>query len=587
MSPPRNDDSVEFSAEAAPVRRGTGPAVAPSFKSIRTVLIAIAVFASAGIAFALWLRGIPAGRPDPRAWFNVFYVLFARNEPLGLACVALFSAASLVLLRKRNHNRGSSAAEVPDHRAPWLIGGLAVFAFVVTALGTHFVCHNYSLTADEYMSDFQAKIFLHGKVLAEVPLQWHDAIGVLRPTFVDYFPNLHAWKSTYFPAYAAMRAVFLSVDLQSLLNPLLTGLTIVALYGTARNIWPEDKENALVATALLATSSQFLLMGMTAYAMPAHLALNTTWLWLYSQPNRKRFYLAPFIGVAAIGLHQPIVHALFAAPFLLRLPLQRRWRATAVFAIIYLAGCAGWAAWRAHYMAPSASSGGVGSIFRIANPRMAIIQPMNLLLIIGWSSLATPLLALLGFRRFFRLPSIVQDAAISCFLTFGFYYFFYLDQAHGWGYRYFHGTLSCMILVAVVGWRGLRESIGASTARKFLVAGFAVSIAIQLPLRCWQAESVVRPFARASAALHALPVEIVAFDPRGAWYSADLIRNDPFLAERPIIVSLLGLNQKSVEVLSKAGRAQFLERDTLAKFGLWTERFDDNRHDPFRLGRGK
>ena len=40
----------------------------------------------------------------------------------------------------------------------------------------------------------------------------------------------------------------------------------------------------------------------------------------------------------------------------------------------------------------------------------------------------------------FRLPPILQDATFSCLLTFGFYFFFYLDQAHGWGYRYFHGA---------------------------------------------------------------------------------------------------------------------------------------------------
>ena len=82
--------------------------------------------------------------------------------------------------------------------------------------------------------------------------------------------------------------------------------------------------------------------------MPAHLALNTIWLWLYSRPDRRAFYLAPFVGVVAIGLHQPIVHALFVAPFLVRLVLQRRWRTVGIFTVIYLAGCLGWFMWKAH-----------------------------------------------------------------------------------------------------------------------------------------------------------------------------------------------------------------------------------------------
>ena len=173
--------------------------------------------------------------------------------------------------------------------------------------------------ADEYLGDFQARIFLHGKIQAEVPLRFVDAIRVVKPIYVDYFPATHSWNATYLPVYAALRAVFQSVNLQSLLNPFLAAITILALYACARNIWPESKTHAVIAIALLASSSQFLIMSMTAYAMPAHLALNTIWLWLYSQSDRRAFYLAPFVGALAIGLHQPIVHALFVLPFLARL----------------------------------------------------------------------------------------------------------------------------------------------------------------------------------------------------------------------------------------------------------------------------
>ncbi len=99
-------------------------------------------------------------------------------------------------------------------------------------------------------------------------------------------------------------------------------------------IWPNEKENALVAVLLLAASAQFLLMAMTSYAMSAHLALNTIWLWLYSRPERRRFYLAPVVGVLAIGLHQPIVHALFVAPFLFRLGFRSENGARSRFMVI-------------------------------------------------------------------------------------------------------------------------------------------------------------------------------------------------------------------------------------------------------------
>ena len=356
------------------------------------------------------------------------------------------------------------------------------------------------------------------------------------------------------------------------------------LYGTARNVWPNEKQNALVAILLLAGSAQFLVMAMTAYSMSAHLALNTVWLWLYSQPERRRFYLAPLIGVLAIGLHQPIVHALFVTPFLFRLVRQRNWRAVSVFAFIYLAGCFAWYAWRLQFS--PATAGQTVSYFRLWNAKMLVIQPMDFLLLLGWSALATPLLAVLGFSRIFRERPILRDAALSCLLTFGFYYFFYLDQGHGWGYRYFHGTLSCLILVAVAGWRVLIEKTGERSARNFLGVGLAASLFIALPLRCFQAESFIRPYARAAEAVHSIRAKVVGIDPRLAWYSADLIRNDPFLEDRPVVVALVKLSPKEVAALSRAGQAQFVTKEEMEHFGLGTTPREPYRRDPFRLGYG-
>src|SRR5581483_9599560 len=240
------------------------------------ILFVIAGFALLGIGFALWLRTVPAGHPDPRLWFNVFYCLFARHEPLGLALVATFSVGSALFFF-----RGGSIANEHVDLSRWFCPLAALFAFAVTALGTDFVFHNYPLTADEHLADFQARIFLHGKIQGHVPDQWVPALHVIKPTFVDYFPATQSWNQTYLPVYAAMRAAFQAADLQSLLNPFLAAVTVLAVYGTARNIWPQSKANAAVAVALLVSCSQFLLMSMTSYAMPAHLALNAVWLWLY------------------------------------------------------------------------------------------------------------------------------------------------------------------------------------------------------------------------------------------------------------------------------------------------------------------
>ena len=148
----------------------------------------------------------------------------------------------------------------------------------------------------------------------------------------------------------------MSVEMQSLVNPLCAALSVCLMAAVARQIWPNDKVKPLLAAGLLAASSQFLVMSMTAYAMPAHLALNLLWLWLYLAPQKRRFWLAPLVGVAALGLHQPFFHALFVTPFLARLVWERRWKTSCYFALVYLAGIACWYAWWQHFI-PSFSGG--------------------------------------------------------------------------------------------------------------------------------------------------------------------------------------------------------------------------------------
>jgi hypothetical protein len=417
-----------------------------------------------------------------------------------------------------------------------------------------------------------------------VPPEWLPLVRLIKPTYIDFFPDTHRWKGTYLPVYAAMRAIFQGVHLESLLNPFLAAITVFALYGVVRNVWPEKRNNWSVAVLLLGASSQFLVMAMTGYAMPAHLALNTIWLWLYSRPDCKRFYLAPVVGLIAIGLHQPIVHALFVTPFLFRLLWERRWRTVWIFAGIYSLGCVGWYVWRAHYMPPSSQE--IGTCFRIWNPKMVVIQPMDLMLVVGWSALGTPLLAVLGFYNIFRARTIVQDAALSCLTTFGFYFFFIADQGHGWGYRYLHGAISCLILVSVWGWENLVAIVGLRPARNFLIVGTTTSLLLGLPLRCYQAETFVRPFARSSEAMHGMQVQMVGLAPSTAWYSADLIRNDPLLKNRPLVCALVRFTPEELTALRRISSGRIVTTEELHNWGMATVPHYHLRYDPFRLGYG-
>lgn len=539
----------------------------PSENFILLCLAIISAVTFIGAAGAFWMCGTTLGRPDPRDWFNVFYVLFARNEVAGLALVAVFATLSGLWFW-----RGCPSPRWPALACPQLsISLVAVVVFTIAGIGTSRVFHEYALTADENMADFQARIFLRGKVQQEVPHFWQPMVRLIMPTHAVYNAASHSWMSSYLPVYAALRAAFMSVGLEWFTNPFLAALSIFAIAAVTRKIWPEDPWKPLLAAALLAASPQFLVMSMTSYAMPAHLALNLIWLWLYCDPTKRRFWFAPIVGIAALGLHQPFFHALFVTPFLVRLVLTRRWRATVWYAAVYFLGIACWYAWWKHFYPPF--SGNSPRVFGLHHGTL-LIQCIYLALMLGWLAFPVPLLTLLGLSRIRKQPPLIHDAAASCLLTFGFYVFVLLDQAHGWGDRYFHGALGCLILLSIVGWDALVDRIGKHAAVTFVVVGLGVATLVQLPLRSTQAEHFVRPFARASAAFHETDADLVVFEPRMAWYSADLRRNSPFLREdRPVVVSFFPMTKGETILLQKTfPQTHLVNEAELSQFGLATRR---------------
>ncbi|WP_332699641.1 hypothetical protein, partial [Halalkalibacter lacteus] len=92
-------------------------------------------------------------------------------------------------------------------------------------------------------------------------------------------------------------------------------LSVVLLAAIARRLWPDEGLRPWMALAFLVTSSEVLMTSGTGYSMPAHLALNLLWLWLYQRGDARSWGLALAVGVLALGLHNPMPHALFVARF--------------------------------------------------------------------------------------------------------------------------------------------------------------------------------------------------------------------------------------------------------------------------------
>src|SRR5205085_11859555 len=98
-------------------------------------LFVIVALGAGGIGLGLWLSAIQLGNPDPRDWNNAFYVLFARNEPAGLAIVVLLAAASAIWI-KHGAPEFRCRSLLKSCHAVWLI---AIAVFLLTAVGTSFV----------------------------------------------------------------------------------------------------------------------------------------------------------------------------------------------------------------------------------------------------------------------------------------------------------------------------------------------------------------------------------------------------------------------------------------------------------------
>jgi hypothetical protein len=487
---------------------------------------------------------------------NVFFRLYVLHESPFLWLLALTAGLVWFVAARAPDGtvpRWASRAATLGTRVPTSVAALAVLA--MAAVGGAVVLHGIGLAMDEFTGSFQARIFASGRIQAEVPSEWRGLAPWMTPVFVNYKPIAGTWMSSYLPGYAAIRTVFLLAGVESLTNPVLGALTAVLVVAVARRIWrgEQSARPALFALLFLALSAQFLVTSMGGYSMAAHLCLNLLWLWLYLRNDRAGLAATPWVGVIAMGLHNPIPHALFAAPFVVRLLRERRFAWVAYCAVVYGAGAVGWYEWLqfvqtdvdgsiavigAGTVGPGGLGGGVFNTFALPSLFRWFVQGMSLVLLLTWQTPAVALFlfaALLGWRR---LGPVERDLALGLVATWLFYSFFNADQGHGWGYRYMHAVLGNAILLGASGaeqvWRGGREALAA----RVVLASAVLTIAVQWPLRAMQTERFVRPYAASLEYVAGLPADVVTVAPTTVWYGRDFVRNDPFLATSPKVVGL-------------------------------------------------
>jgi hypothetical protein len=530
----------------------------------------------AGAAFGCALAGLISDRNS----VLISSYFFAVQDAPVLLLFGLFLAV-LVALLKRDVAKSAFGAIEPRHAMHFAWIAVAIGCCIVWA-GSFLVYRNFGLSMDEFMADFDARIMAAGKLLAAVAPDWRAYVPALQPIFRLELPDNAYWSSSYLPMNAAIRAVFVLLGAPAFEGVVLAAIAIVALFGVTRRLWPDRPDAAVVSIALLVCSSQFLITAMTPYAMTAHLALNMAWLWLFLRDTRAAHVLAAVVAFVACGLHQVLFHPLFAAPFVVSLILARRWKLATYYAAVY--GVIGlfwilyWTFVLRAVSVPVAQSADLGMLHFFAHvatlvdlsPAGLFFMGVNLLRFLAWQTPILIPLALVGLLAVRERSRTIIALAAGIALTLAAMLVLMPYQGHGWGYRYLHGFLGSLALIAAQGWvRVTSRGTQASRAPALAVSLSAlVSLFVLLPWRAYQVHAFVNPYASAVAAIGHSGAEVVIVDPTDIWFGEDLVRNDPFLRTPPKVLSLPRLDETRLSELCRRGDVAIFDREDAQRLGM-------------------
>ena len=461
------------------------------------------------------------------------YYLFNQDVLLLAAMVSVWTASSWYL--------GQRNAEIA--LSGWMVACIAGLTCVVGYVGHYLVLHGYALSRDEQMAVFDAQIYASGRLSWPLPELWRHEPAVLNTTFMQSVTEPVGWVSAYLPGNAMLRALVGKIADPALTGPLLSALGVVMTWLCARRLWPEEREPAAIACLLVAFSGQLQITGMTSYAMPGHLALNMTWLWLFLRGRLTSDLAALGVGFVAVGLHQAAFHPLFVAPWLVLLLWRREWGRSALYTVSYvligLFWLLLWPSWQLATLTGSSSViseidsslwAKVSAILALNAGRL-LIMPANLLRFAVWQPVALIPLALLGCTAIRRDPRVAALAGGFALTTLAMTVLMAL-QAHGFGYRYFHGLIGSAALLAAFGWREL--SSNRPQARLFLLRSLILGAIVTFPIQCWFGSSYYGVFAKIDQKVAASRADFVLIGTEDAPYSSDLVINKPDLSNRPL-----------------------------------------------------
>lgn len=450
------------------------------------------------------------------------------------------------------------------------------------------IYYQYELSRDENLVQFDSVIYASGRLVAHVAEPWRTFASALEPRFMTPIADGAAFISEYLPINAALRALFGLVVDPVWMNPIFSGLSVALTYRIGMRLWTAKPDAALVAALFVGVSSQVIITSATSYAMTGHLFLNLLWLALFLRGDRIGYATALLVGFLATGLHQAAFHPLFAAPFILSLPAKSRVRL--LFFIFYAAFVLFWLSYLkiiTHItdlkiqmdMSPTEYlSYRILTTVRSVNAETILLMIKNIIRFLSWNCILIIFFATFSCSMI-RARTAARPLALGIAFTLGVLVVLMPLQGHGWGYRYMHGLIGSLGLLAGFGWIALTDGkppAAQGFLRQWAVVGAAISFFGITPIHAWQVNAFVAPYARASDAIAmAEPDKVVVVDNAGFLFGEDLVRNDPFLRNGPKIMTLAKMNAKLASELCDRHAVLFFDKTHAAQFGLLVDIYGD------------
>jgi hypothetical protein len=451
----------------------------------------------------------------------------------------------------------------------WAAGAV----LVIGVAGSFLVLQSYPLSMDEFWARADGVIFATGHPMARIPSEWQPFAPALQPIFLRLLPHAGFWASNYLPMNALIQLAG-----GPFASPLLAAVSTLLVASLAGSLMPERRGAPFVCVLLFACSSQLLITAMSPYAMSAHLAFNLAWLWLFLRRNPAAQAGAIIVGFLATGLHQFAFFPLFALPFVGErfLSGSRKW--AVIHAVAIVAGVLVWSDYGAiaARMVGASPNGGVGTGLMLAKAIDRLsgfgftnfgLMAFNLLRFQLWQNpLAVPLV--LGTAwPLLRTSGPMRALLGGIVLTSAFVFVVIPYQGHGWGYRYLHGELGSLCLLATYGWYEIADREKREW-RALFGAMLAFSVVVLLPLRAFQVWHQVAPYAAANRALEHVDADIVVVDAPNHAFAQDLVRNSPLLDNRPKRMLGLALDDEQLTRLCKRYRVKFFTDSDAAGYGI-------------------